>query len=214
MKPIDQIYRERLALLAKQHGTKAALAARLEKNPSQISQWINASKDSRTGVPRAMDRKTAREIEQKLGLPDGWMDQPISDPQAPVSDDTDKPSIAQPMSHLRYETVSSITWEQLVSEDRKGALPQSFRVGMPDNSMTPRVPQGAMLVMSTTERPQPGDGVLIKDKAGSLYFRQYRETRPGSWEAYAFNQAYGVLESARDGLEVLAVMIALESRGL
>jgi SOS-response transcriptional repressor LexA len=77
MQLIEDIYRERLKLLAKEFGSQVALANKLERSPSQIGQWINAAKDSKTGKPRSMDRSTARYIEKMTGKPEGWMDQPI-----------------------------------------------------------------------------------------------------------------------------------------
>lgn len=74
---IEQIYRLRLQILVDEAGTQAALSRKIDKAPAQISQWINASKDSKTGKPRAMDRATAREIERAADKPDGWMDQPL-----------------------------------------------------------------------------------------------------------------------------------------
>lgn len=85
---IEEIYRERLKMLATECGSQTALAAKLEKSPAQVSQWINASKDSKTGKPRSMDRSTAREIERKCGKPDGWMDQPIEEAAFNASDFT------------------------------------------------------------------------------------------------------------------------------
>jgi hypothetical protein len=73
---IDQIYRENLrTLVAEAGGTQEALGAKIQKSPAQISQWLNASKDSKTGKPRTMSRATAREIERRCGKPEGWMDQ-------------------------------------------------------------------------------------------------------------------------------------------
>lgn len=74
---IEEIYRSRLKLLIKRFGKQAELAKAIGKSPSQISQWVNASPDSKTGKPRCMERQTAREIERMLQLPDGWMDQPV-----------------------------------------------------------------------------------------------------------------------------------------
>lgn len=78
---IDEIHRARLKMLVKRQGggRQSTLSQKIGKSPAQISQWINASKDSTSGKPRAMDRKTAREIEAALGLADGWMDQPLSE---------------------------------------------------------------------------------------------------------------------------------------
>lgn len=80
MQRIEEIYRGRLALLVHVHGKgrQSILSKLIDKSPAQISQWLNASKDSKTGQPRSMDRTTAREIETKLGLPVGWMDQPVT----------------------------------------------------------------------------------------------------------------------------------------
>jgi hypothetical protein len=81
MQRIEETYRARLLLLVqtKGKGRQRILADLLNKNPAQLSQWINASKDSKTGQPRSMEKKTAREIEASLGLPSGWMDQPITE---------------------------------------------------------------------------------------------------------------------------------------
>lgn len=76
---IEEIYRARLRMLASEAGTQTALAEKIQKSPSQLAQWINASKDSKTGKPRTLSRAAAREIERKCGKPDGWMDQPIDD---------------------------------------------------------------------------------------------------------------------------------------
>ncbi|RYH43085.1 MAG: hypothetical protein EON54_17440 [Alcaligenaceae bacterium] len=77
MQRIEEIYRTRLRMLASEAGSQRALADRTGKSPAQISQWINASADSKSGKPRAMDRATAREIERRFPKPDGWMDQPV-----------------------------------------------------------------------------------------------------------------------------------------
>lgn len=77
---IEEIYRARLKLLIKRFGKQSDLARAIGKSPSQISQWVNASPDSKTGKPRCMERQTAREIERSLNLPDGWMDQPVDEP--------------------------------------------------------------------------------------------------------------------------------------
>lgn len=73
---IDQIYRDNLRALIKEHGTQEALSTVIGKSPAQISQWLNGLKDSKTGKPRSMARATAREIERACGKPEGWMDQP------------------------------------------------------------------------------------------------------------------------------------------
>lgn len=74
MKLIDDIRRENLAALRDQYGTVIALANRLERSESQVSQWINGSAHSGTGKPRGMRSETARFIEEKCAKPVGWLD--------------------------------------------------------------------------------------------------------------------------------------------
>ena len=79
MKTIEETYRERLNMLADKYGGQIGLSKLIDKSSAQISQWINGSPDSKTGKPRSMKSDTAREIEQSLGLPKAWFDQPIRD---------------------------------------------------------------------------------------------------------------------------------------
>ena len=78
MQTIEEIYRARLLLLASEAGSQRKLAEKLERSPSQVNQWINGAKDSKTGKPRSLDKSTARYIEKKTGKPEGWMDQPLA----------------------------------------------------------------------------------------------------------------------------------------
>jgi len=79
---IDDIRRANLALLAKEAGGVGRLAERLERDQSQVSQWLNASKNSATGTPRGMRAGTCRFIEEKMGKPEGWLDINHSDDAA------------------------------------------------------------------------------------------------------------------------------------
>ena len=84
MSTIRDIRHANLLLLIEQAGSTQALADQLEKSHSQISQLRNQSVHSGTGKPRTVGDDLAREIEQKLRLPKGWMDNPIG-----PSDDSD-----------------------------------------------------------------------------------------------------------------------------
>lgn len=111
---IDQIHRERLKMLIKEAGSQAALSVKVGKSPAQISQWVNASKDSKTGKPRAMDRATTRELEAKCGKPEGWMDQPIE------AHGTKKGAVFQALSSEEEELISH--WRHLLGKDRRAKL--------------------------------------------------------------------------------------------
>ena len=74
MKLIDDIRRENLAHLREELGGLRPLAQRTERNDSQVSQWIQGSKNSGTGKPRGKRSDTARFIESKCGKSQGWLD--------------------------------------------------------------------------------------------------------------------------------------------
>lgn len=75
MLPVDDIRLANLAALIQRRGGQRQLAELLDKAPAQISQWMTKAPNSKTGKPRVMRSDTAREIEERLGLPRGWMDQ-------------------------------------------------------------------------------------------------------------------------------------------
>lgn len=79
MKTIEQTYRERLKMLVEEFGGRAELSKAIGKSVTQISQWINASPDSKTGKPRSLKSDTAREIEKAVGKPFAWFDQPVQE---------------------------------------------------------------------------------------------------------------------------------------
>ena len=89
-----------------------------------------------------------------------------------------------------------------MSEDPKG----TFYAEIPDDAMAPRVRAGNECFFRTGLTPRPGAGVLVKDAAGAVHFREYREAAGGAWEAHATNPAYRTLHSQADGLRVIAVL--------
>lgn len=114
MDTIDAIHRHRLALLIKEAGSQAKLSAQTGKSAAQISQWLNASKDSKTGKPRAMDRSTAREFERACNKPEGWMDQPLGAP-SPVA--ANEPSVFEVLTEEEREMLED--FRVLIDEDRE-----------------------------------------------------------------------------------------------
>ncbi len=113
METIDAIHRHRLALLIKEAGSQAKLASKTGKSAAQISQWLNASKDSKTGKPRAMDRNTARDFERACGKPSGWMDQPIGAPTAVAANE---PSVFEVLTQDERELLDDL--RVLIDEER------------------------------------------------------------------------------------------------
>lgn len=78
MQTVHETRRQRLGMLKKQHGTWADLnqAVGWEKTSARLSQIYSATIRSDRGKPYVMGDDTAREIEEALKLPTGWMDTP------------------------------------------------------------------------------------------------------------------------------------------
>jgi hypothetical protein len=59
-----------------EHGALQVLATAMGKAHSQLSQIKTRAKHSKTGKPRNIGSKLAREIETAAGKPPGWLDVP------------------------------------------------------------------------------------------------------------------------------------------
>lgn len=86
MKTVEETRRDRLQLLVQRHGgDKDGMANLCEalgyarNNTAGLTRILNANvRHEREGEAYEMGSKKAREIEQKLGLENGWMDTPPS----------------------------------------------------------------------------------------------------------------------------------------
>ena len=84
-------------------------------------------------------------------------------------------------------------------------LPGEFFVLLPDDAMAPKASKGTKVQFDRNRSPEPGDALLVKDRAGVVHFREYRLKRSGGWEGFAYNPAYPTLDSDAEPLEVVAV---------
>lgn len=123
MKMIDELRAENLARLAHELGSVAALAARLSRSESQVSQWINRSINSGTGKPRSMRSDTARWIEEATNKPRGWLDLDHDGENVPAqSADTNVIPL------LESNVIEYNTWPfPRIDKARFTSLPQSER---------------------------------------------------------------------------------------
>lgn len=76
MKTVEEVRRERLSILKNEAGSLVALNDKLGLNTrdSTLSQILNGAKNSRTGKPKEMGSKLARDLERAMGKDVGWMD--------------------------------------------------------------------------------------------------------------------------------------------
>lgn len=150
----------------------------------------------KSGKPRGI----GRELRSKLDthFPD-WLESQHSNERAKLRGEG-----AHILSEHDATYSPQIHWESVMSQQK---LPATFRVAMPDDSMSPRVRRGDLLEFNSQEQPRSGDGVLVRDGAGVLFFRVYRQRSPGSWEAHPINPEFLALDSRRDSLVVVGVMV-------
>lgn len=71
---IADIRRRNLAALIAEAGSQRALADAMEIAPAQISQWVTAAPNAKTGTPRTVGDESARALEVAMGKPKGWLD--------------------------------------------------------------------------------------------------------------------------------------------
>lgn len=77
MKTVDEVRRERLRMLREEVGGRLSdLNRRTDKSSTDAtySQILNSSPDSKTKKPKEMGSDLARNLEEKMGKPRGWMD--------------------------------------------------------------------------------------------------------------------------------------------
>ena len=204
MNPIDEIRRTNLELLITEAGGLERVAAAADSSSVYLSQIRNQALDRKTQRPRQMGTAMARRLEAAFSKPVGWMDTVRTQEQTPHfrgGTSTISPMQPEPEPPL-------LTW----GESMPKYLPAVFCISAPDDSMAPRVRRGDVLRFSSTDKPRPGDGVLLQDREGVMYFRVYRERRAGDWAAQALNEAFQPLEAERDGLTVLAVLVGISQQ--
>lgn len=186
------------------HASQAGLSRATGAKSSSVAAWFSGqTKSLRAGNLRkaAEYLHCSRDwLETGLGSP-GW-----TEPQHPKEGVKPRGAVAQVLSDTAVSYAPRFTWEQIMALP---TLPPTFRVAVVDDSMAPRVRSGEVVEFAVGESPRPGDGVLVRDNAGALYFRLYRQRRPGAWEAHPVNDAYQALDSERDGLVVVAVLVGV-----
>lgn len=148
---------------------------------------------------------------KRLGVSPDWLATGAG-PKAQGAEGDPQQAHSMSQRPWKMDLLRPLLWEELLMLKKKEDLPPLFQFAAPDNAMAPRLKQGVKASFERDLAPQFGDGVLVKDSAGELHIRYYRRGRPGTWEAHAESDDYAPLVSDRDGLEVWAVLTAVEGR--
>ena len=133
----------------------------------------------------------------------GWMDS-----QTVIAGST-RGLEAHILSQAREPNVlPRIAWENVVDSE----LPYLFEVVMPDDSMQPWILRGDVVGFKREGSALPSDVVLVRDRDGRAYVRMHQPRSADEWLARPINDAYGALDSTRDGLSLLGVLVSLTRR--
>lgn len=173
MKTIEVIYRENLEILIDEYGGVRSLGEHIGKSYAQISQWKNASKDSKTGKPRVISRDTAIFLEEICGKPSGWMNTNHSTDL--YSNTSAAPSVKGEVPVISW--VQAGTWNEAIDCERQEDLKYlpcisnhsecSFALRVRGDSMTApygkTYPEGCIIFVDPEIRmPSSGDRIIAK----------------------------------------------------
>ena len=217
VKTVEEVRRENLARLVTEAGGVARLAEILGRSSSQISQWLNASPDSKTGKPRTISGRSARLIEARLGKAKGWMDQdhsgqPIVHKQLlePKAESFPAPRAQHDQVLVPIYDVSAaagagafVEGEQVADHllvradwlrELVGYLPSSDRVAIIQvrgDSMEPTLSPGDLILVErrTFTREELTDGIYVVRLEGALLVKRLQFV-PGGIALISDNERY------------------------
>lgn len=192
---VYELRRERLRALLKEV-TAADLSRRSGIAASTISRYL---KEPGEKGAKNISEKNARRVESAGGKPEHWLDKPINHS---IGWGRETPQ-ARPVSFEPWTLPPLLRWEALM---QAGDLPAAFTVAVPDDALAPSLVRGTEVVFKRAERAEPGQCVVVEDRAGARYMRRYTQEPGGAWGAEAINKVYLSLHSETDGLKLLAVM--------
>lgn len=187
---------DRIERLARERGlpTGGALADALEVSYETLRKWKVGS--------TAPNRGRVELISKYLKVPEALV------MHGEDREDSSRPAHA--VSLEKHTVTPRVEWSELMGDQD---LPDLFEVEVPDNAMGPRAGSGRIVKFDRRVKAQPGDGVLVKDRGGRVFFRMYREGIGGHWQAVPRTEGYRTLDSRDDALEIVAVMVGVSVRG-
>lgn len=205
METASERRRRKLVALCDEHDV-SVVAERAKLNPDTLMQVIKgvllpARRDGKRSA-RSLGNDAAKKIEDAFGLGRGWFDDaaPLQGGM-PIDE-------AHVMSLSGFDDPPLLNWEDLLNSP----LPDRFALRLPDDAMAPRAPAGTLVRFLRTHEARQGDGVLVRDAAGNLYFRRLQQRTPTHWRAVPGNDAFAVLDSIADGLVIVAVLTGIDAR--
>lgn len=163
-------------------GNQRAMAEKLNRQPDYLSRLLS-------GIKNLGD--AAREYEDLLGLPAGWLD-----------DDSEFEQIAMPAGVFAgIPVVGSVRggpdgyYAELEHSVGQGEGfiryptrdPNTYALRVKGDSMRPRIRPGEFIVVSPNSQPIVGDEAVIKTRDGRVMVKLYQAPRNGQIELHSIN---------------------------
>ena len=170
-------------------GSVSDFATKLGYSRSQVSQYLSSTYND----GRSIGERVARSIEQKAGMPAGWLDRPLneeeftghnqafsaSDGFPMVEDPTASPLLIR---NLEVTGTLLAIGEEMVEvrpNDEKKYLEfhsrdaSAYALLVKGNNLRPRVKSSEFLILEPATIPLPGDDVLIRLADGEWLISQF-----------------------------------------
>ena len=173
---IDRIRLENLRRLVAEAGTASELARRAGVSVSYLSH-IRLGRPYPSGNPRRMGDRLAATLEQAMGRPLGWMDQP----HAPADAHTERRPAGRGFPLISWVQAGAWTEapEHPAGERRLPCPiecgPDTFVLRVSGESMAPRFQDGEYIFVDPDPPPVHGSYVVVRRSDGAATFKQLIE---------------------------------------
>jgi len=211
MATIEEIRQQNLALLVAERGSVVAVAEAIDRSPAQVSQWLNQSKDSKTGKPRGMRSGSARYVEDRCGKPRGWMDEPHAEENSDyvTLSRFDLKAAAGPGRYLdAYQRVGSMqicrSLIMRILRNTSAVAASLALVTVAGDSMEPTIRDGDIVVIDRSVRAIERDGVYIFTLGNETFIKRLQRM-PDSIQVNSDNPLYSAWKIHHDQLDELHV---------
>lgn len=188
--PMTEIRRANLAGLIQDRfqGNRAAFCRATEKNPNLINLILSNNEDIR----RNLGEKLARDIEEKMGLPDGWLDVgreggalgevytfPVTRLDAMEASGVEKIVIGQDVAAKHLDKPTAMA-----------AVRACYMIG---DEMRPAISQGDILLVDTGCSEIERDGVYVITRGKDVFVRRVRKSLDGTMRVAADGDPGGAM---------------------
>lgn len=111
--------------------------------------------------------------------------------------------VAHDLSHTRNtQSLPRIRWEDLMTAD----LSRPFELEVADDALAPEIFKGCVALLDPNRAPEPAWPVLVRDREGNHYLRDYEAGPGGRWSVVARSRGFAPMDSEAHGLTIMAAM--------